>query len=65
MRDINILEKNLASPGRVKTDNRSDQSCLSHPVAAENADDTPFINVKGNPLQNIALSIVGMDIAYF
>lgn len=64
MRYIVAVEQDLALAAGRKTDDGTDQGCLPHSVPAENGDDVSLFDLKGDSLEDIAIPVVGVDIAY-
>src|SRR5208337_4191801 len=63
--DIGPVEDHLSPAGRGEADNGADQRGLPHAVPSQYADDRPPFHLEGETLEDMALSVVSMDIFHF
>jgi hypothetical protein len=61
-RDIDILEQNLTLSRRGKADDGPNERGLSRSIATENGNDLSLSNFKGDPLKDIAIPVIGVDV---
>ena len=61
-RNIAFFKEHLATPRRGKADNRANQGRFSHAVSPQDADDlTPF-HVERDSLEDVAISVIGVNV---
>jgi hypothetical protein len=60
--DVPIIEQDLTSPRRGESNDGSNESCLSHPISPQKGDNRFFGNLQTDPLENIAIAVISMNI---
>jgi len=60
--NVLALEAHLTLAWGREADDRADEGGLAHAVASQEAHDLPLPYVPGDPLQDIAVAIVGVDV---
>jgi len=61
-RQIRSFENDLPAPGRCKADDGPNQGGLAHAISSQESNDRPLGDMEGNPLEDIRIAVVGMDI---
>ena len=65
LRDLVALEHDLAAARRIEADDRIHQRGLADAVAAEQAEDLALLELQRQPLEDIGVPVIGMNVLDF
>jgi hypothetical protein len=60
--DVPIIEQDLTPSSGGKPNDGSNQGGLANPVSTQKGYHGPFGNLQTDPLEDIAIAVIGMDI---
>jgi hypothetical protein len=63
--DVVALEHDLAAARRIEADDRIHQRGLADAVAPEQAEDLALLELQRQPLENVGVPVIGVDVLNF